>query len=70
MHWLAFLPFSLFAAIGSGCVVVKALVERAEYRRCLRNLPRRRQPFRPVLIQGGKAQAPPVQAEQRESKSA
>ena len=70
MHWLVFLPLSLFAAIAFGWAVVKGLVERAEYQRCLRNRPRRRQPFRPVLIQGGKAQAPPMAAAKRESRSA
>jgi hypothetical protein len=67
--WLVFLPIGLFALLALAGVAVAVLLERGERARRLRNPIRVRNGFRPVLIQGGKAQAPPG-ARDRESRIA
>jgi len=59
MRWLAVLPIILGAVIVLAQLAISLLVERAEGKRRLRHPARRRDVFRPVVIQGGKAQAPP-----------
>jgi hypothetical protein len=70
MQWFVLLPIALAVLVVSSHFTVSLFVERAERQRRRRH-PARRQAFRPVLIQGGKAQAPPkVQAEAKASRSA
>ena len=68
MQWFALLPIAAAVFVAVAQFAVSLLVEHAERQRRLRH-PSRRQVFRPVLIQGGKAQAPP-EVQERESRSA
>jgi hypothetical protein len=61
--WLAFVPLVLFALLALAGFAVTLLVDRAERRRSLLHPASVRRVFRPVLIQGGKAQARPAAEE-------
>ncbi len=69
MPYFALLPIAAAVFVAMAQLGVTLLVERAEHQRRLRHPARRRDPFRPRLIQGGKAQAPPVRADARGSKT-
>jgi hypothetical protein len=59
MSWFVYLPIGLGIFIAVAEISVTLLVARGERRRVLRNAAPSRKIFRPMLIQGGKAQAPP-----------
>ena len=69
MFRLSILPLALFGALAVLVVVIPAAIEAQERRRIAR-VPPRRTPFRPLLIQGGKPQAPPAIQVQSESHTA
>jgi hypothetical protein len=69
MRWLAVSPIILGVVMALAQLAISLLVERAEAKRRLRHPARSRDVFRPVVIQGGKAQAPP-EPEPRESRIA
>ncbi len=54
----------LFALVAVGQLLITLTVEQAERQRRLRNPVRLRNEFRPVVIRGGKAQAPPKDADE------
>jgi chloramphenicol 3-O-phosphotransferase len=63
MLFFAWAPAALFSGVIVIVVIVQAAVAVAERRR-LRDaarLPRRRRGFRPVVIEGGKQNAPPAE---------